>query len=83
VEQVLARHAGVREAAVIGVPDARVVEAVKAFVVPRDPAARPDPAELRAFARASLAGFKVPESWEFIAELPRNPNGKVLRRKLA
>jgi acyl-CoA synthetase (AMP-forming)/AMP-acid ligase II len=82
VEQVLARHGDVHEAAVVGVPDARVGEAVKAFVVPRDPAARPDPAELRAFARASLAGFKVPESWEFIAELPRNPNGKVLRRKL-
>ncbi|MEU4248832.1 fatty acid--CoA ligase family protein [Amycolatopsis sp. NPDC026612] len=82
VEQTLTRHDDVEEAAVVGVPDERVGEAVKAFVVPRDPAAPPDPAELRAFARTTLAGFKVPELWEFVPALPRNPNGKVLRRAL-
>jgi acyl-coenzyme A synthetase/AMP-(fatty) acid ligase len=50
--------------------------------VARNPDAPPDPAELRAFARTTLAGFKVPEHWEFVAALPRNPNGKVLRRAL-
>ena len=82
VEHTLARHAGVAEAAVVGVPDERVGELVMAFVVPSDPASPPDPAELRAFARGTLSGFKVPERWEFLAELPRNPNGKVLRRAL-
>ena len=82
VEQTLARHDDVEEAVVVGVPDERVGEAVKAFVVPRDPAAPPDTAELRAFARTTLAGFKVPELWEFVPALPRNPNGKVLRRAL-
>ena len=82
VEQTLAQHADVVEAAVVGVPDLRVGEMVKAFVVPRDPATPPDPQELRSFAREALAGFKVPELWEFLPELPRNPNGKVLRRAL-
>jgi acyl-CoA synthetase (AMP-forming)/AMP-acid ligase II len=82
VEQILGRHGQVVEAVVIGVPDARMGEVVKAFVVPADPADPPDPVALRAFARASLAGFKVPESWEFVSTLPRNPAGKVLRREL-
>ena len=82
VEHTLARHDAVREAAVVGVPDERVGELVKAFIVPCDPSSPPDPAELRAFARATLAGFKVPERWEFLPSLPRNPNGKVLRRNL-
>ncbi|ADJ45607.1 acyl-CoA synthetase, long-chain fatty acid:CoA ligase [Amycolatopsis mediterranei S699] len=82
VEQTLARHDAVEEAAVVGVPDERVGEAVMAFIVPRDPSAPPEPAELRAFARTTLAGFKVPERWEFVAALPRNPNGKVRRRDL-
>jgi acyl-CoA synthetase (AMP-forming)/AMP-acid ligase II len=82
VEQILGRHGGIVEAAVVGMPDARMGEVVKAFVVPSDPANPPDPQALRAFARTSLAGFKVPESWEFVSALPRNPAGKVLRRQL-
>ncbi|MEV6876852.1 fatty acid--CoA ligase family protein [Amycolatopsis sp. NPDC051128] len=82
VEQTLTRHDDVEDVAVVGVPDERVGEAVKAFVVARNLDAPPDPAELRAFARTTLAGFKVPEHWEFVAALPRNPNGKVLRRAL-
>jgi acyl-CoA synthetase (AMP-forming)/AMP-acid ligase II len=82
VEQALERHPGIREAAVVGVPDRRWGELVHAFVVPEDATEPPDPEELRQFARASLAGFKVPTGWTFVAELPRNANGKLLRRQL-
>ncbi|MEU7815183.1 fatty acid--CoA ligase family protein [Pseudonocardia sp. NPDC049154] len=80
VEQVLLTHPAVREVAVVGVPDQRLGETVTAFLVAAG--ASPDPAELRAYARARLAGFKVPVAWEFVEALPRNPNGKVLRREL-
>jgi len=82
VEHVLERHPAVREAAVVGVPDRRWGEVVHAFLVPDDSASPPDLEELRRFARASLAGFKVPSGWTFVAELPRNANGKLLRRHL-
>jgi acyl-CoA synthetase (AMP-forming)/AMP-acid ligase II len=82
VEHVLEDHAGVREAAVVGVPDRRWGECVKAVVVPADPAAPPDPEELREHVRARLAGFKVPTEWELVDELPRNASGKLLRRHL-
>jgi acyl-CoA synthetase (AMP-forming)/AMP-acid ligase II len=83
VELVLADHPGVREAVVIGIPDRRWGEIVKAFVVPADTAHPPDAEALRDHARAQLAGFKVPTMWEFVADLPRNPSGKVLRRLLS
>ena len=82
VEQTLERHPAVREAAVVGVPDRRWGELVHAFIVPEESTAPPDPEELRRFLRASLAGFKVPTGWTFVAELPRNANGKLLRRQL-
>jgi acyl-CoA synthetase (AMP-forming)/AMP-acid ligase II len=82
VEQVLLSHPEIREAAVVGVPDRRLGETVKAFLVPTDPAAPPDPTDLRAHARHQLAGFKVPTAWEFTAGLPRNASGKILRREL-
>ena len=81
VEQVLALHPDVRDVVVVGVPDRRLGETIKAFVVPTG--AAPDPEALRAFARERLAGFKVPVQWEFLDEMPRNPNGKILRRQLA
>jgi len=81
VEQVLALHPAVRDVVVVGVPDQRLGETIKAFVVPVEVA--PDPETLRAFARERLAGFKVPVQWEFRDELPRNANGKILRRELA
>jgi acyl-CoA synthetase (AMP-forming)/AMP-acid ligase II len=81
VEQVLALHPAVRDVIVVGVPDQRLGETIKAFVVPSGPA--PDPEVLRAFARERLAGFKVPVAWEFLDEMPRNANGKILRRQLA
>ncbi len=82
VEQVLAEHPGVREAVVVGVPDRRFGEIVKAYIVPAEPACPPDAEELRAHARAQLAGFKVPAVWELVADLPRSAQGKVLRRLL-
>lgn len=81
VEQVLGQHPGVREAAVVGRPDDRLGEVPWAFVVASSQA--PDPAELRAFVRERLAGFKVPVGLTFVAELPRNASGKVLRRRLS
>jgi acyl-CoA synthetase (AMP-forming)/AMP-acid ligase II len=82
VERVLETHPAVREAAVVGVADQRWGETVKAVIVAADPERPPAPDELRAFVRASLAGFKVPSDWSFVGELPRNANGKLLRRQL-
>lgn len=83
VEQVLEAHESVLEAAVVGVPDRRLGEALKAYLVPARPEAPPDLALLRAFVRERLAGFKVPTDWEVVASLPRNHVGKLLRRQLA
>jgi long-chain acyl-CoA synthetase len=81
VEEALAQHADVAEVAVIGVPHPHWGESVKALIVPR-PGARTAPDELIAFARARLAGYKLPRSVDFVAELPRTPSGKVLKREL-
>jgi acyl-CoA synthetase (AMP-forming)/AMP-acid ligase II len=66
---------------VIGVPDERWGEAVKAIVVAHAGAA-PEPQEVIAWARQRIAGFKAPKSVDFIDVLPRNASGKVLRREL-
>jgi long-chain acyl-CoA synthetase len=80
VEDVLAMHPGVLECAVIGVPDTASGEAVKAFVVRRDPALTED--ELRQFAAKELTNYKRPKFIEFRDELPKTPVGKILRRAL-
>jgi acyl-CoA synthetase (AMP-forming)/AMP-acid ligase II len=81
VEEALAHHPDVVDVAVIGVPDVRWVEAVKALVV-RRPGSQPTADELIAFARERLAGYKLPRSVEFVEGLPRTPSGKVLKREL-
>jgi acyl-CoA synthetase (AMP-forming)/AMP-acid ligase II len=81
VETVLARHPGVAEVAVIGIPDATWGEAVHAVVVPR-PGADPAAAELIAWCRERLAHFKCPASVEVTGQLPRNVTGKVLKAVL-
>ncbi|HEX8831087.1 MAG TPA: AMP-binding protein, partial [Longimicrobium sp.] len=80
VEEVLARHPAVREVGVIGVPDERSGEAVKAFVVVSDAAPTSD--ELIAHCRESLASYKVPKQIEFRPDLPKSPIGKILRKDL-
>ncbi len=81
VEQALARLDGVVESAVVGVPDERLGEVGKAFVV-RRPGARLDAERVTAFAKERLANFKVPREVEFVDVLPRNLAGKVLKTEL-
>jgi len=81
VEQVLARLDGVAESAVIGVPEPRLGEVGKAFVVARPGFALAE-ADVLAFCRERLANYKVPRRVEFRDALPRNPSGKVLKRVL-
>jgi acyl-CoA synthetase (AMP-forming)/AMP-acid ligase II len=82
VEQVLEHHPGIREAAVVGVPDRRWGEIVRAVVVLADPGQQPDFDDLRAHVRTHLAGFKVPAEWMVADALPRNAAGKVVRHHL-
>ncbi len=80
VEEALVHHAGIVEAAVIGVPDESSGEAVKAFVVRRDPSLSPE--EIIKHCRQSLAAYKVPKQIEFRDELPKSPIGKIIRKDL-
>ncbi|MGA9890924.1 MAG: AMP-binding protein [Xanthobacteraceae bacterium] len=80
VEDVAVRHPGVLEAAVIGVPDARTGQAVKLFIVKRDPAL--NEADLKAFLHERLAGYKRPAVIEFAESLPKSNIGKILRKEL-
>lgn len=81
IEAVLMRHPAVAEAAVIAGEDRQWGEACHAFIQPR-PGAAPDPAEIAAFCRQRLAGYKIPRSITVIGELPRTPAGKILKRNL-
>ncbi|WP_411132874.1 AMP-binding protein [Streptomyces sp. C10] len=81
VEDVLYSHPAVREAAVVGVPDAYRGESVKAYVSLR-PGTSTEPAELAAYCKERLAAYKYPRAVEILAELPKTTSGKILRREL-
>jgi long-chain acyl-CoA synthetase len=80
VEGVVAAHPGVLECAVVGVPDDNSGEAVKLFVVKKDPALTEK--ELMEFCKEQLTGYKKPKYIEFRADLPKTNVGKILRREL-
>ena len=82
VENVLSAHPAVAAVGVVGVPDPRLGETLAAFVVPTASAHPPRPEELSSFARVKLAGFKIPQYWYSVAELPLNSAGKVVRAQL-
>jgi long-chain acyl-CoA synthetase len=82
VEDVLYQHPAVREAAVIGVPDAYRGESVKAYVSLKPGAAPLQPEELIGFCRERLAAYKAPRAVEILPELPKTATGKLLRRQL-
>jgi long-chain acyl-CoA synthetase len=80
VEDVIAAQPGVLEAAVIGVPNGGTGEAIKAFVVRKDPKLTAE--DVRLYCREHLTGYKIPKYIEFRDSLPKSPVGKVLRREL-
>ncbi|MFE7397219.1 class I adenylate-forming enzyme family protein [Streptomyces sp. NPDC057557] len=81
VEDVLYTHPAVREAAVVGVPDAYRGETVRAYVSLR-PGATVEPEELGVYCKERLAAYKYPREVEILAELPKTASGKILRREL-
>ena len=80
IEEVIASHAGVLECAVIGVADAKSGEAVKAFIVKKDPNLTAE--DVIKFCGTQLTGYKVPKQIEFRTDLPKTNVGKILRREL-
>ncbi|MGA2997480.1 long-chain fatty acid--CoA ligase [Bradyrhizobium sp.] len=80
IEEVIASHPGVLECAVIGVQDAKSGEAVKAFVVKKDPSLTAE--DVIKFCATQLTGYKVPKQIEFRTALPKTNVGKILRREL-
>ena len=80
IEDVIASHPGVLECAVIGVTDARSGEAVKAFVVKKDPALTAE--DIIKYCATQLTNYKVPKQIEFRTDLPKTNVGKILRREL-
>ncbi|MFM9886047.1 MAG: long-chain-fatty-acid--CoA ligase [Burkholderiales bacterium] len=80
IEGVVAGHPGVLECAVVGIPDAHSGEAVKLFVVKKDPGLTEE--TLRAYCAENLTGYKRPKVVEFRADLPKTNVGKILRRAL-
>lgn len=80
IEEVIASHPGVLECAVIGVQDAKSGEAVKAFIVKKDPNLTAE--EVIKYCTTQLTGYKVPKQIEFRTDLPKTNVGKILRREL-
>jgi fatty-acyl-CoA synthase len=82
VEELLAEHPGIEEAALIGVDDPDWGQRLAAFVV-RSPGSDVDEEGVKGFVKEHLARYKVPRDVTFVDELPRNPTGKILKRELA
>ncbi len=82
VEEVLARHPGVRDVAVVGEPDARLGERVVAFVAPAAPGLTAEALEAHCRTAADFADFKRPRRVVFVREIPKTASGKILRRLL-
>jgi len=81
IDEVLMSHEAVKEAATIGKPDMFLGETIKSYIVIKD-GKDPDEGPLRARCREKLGDFKTPSFFEFVAELPKGPSGKVLKRIL-
>jgi acyl-CoA synthetase (AMP-forming)/AMP-acid ligase II len=81
VEDLLARHDDVAEAAIVGVDDEKFGQVLKAFVVPCS-GKKPGEDALKSYVKDNLANYKVPKEWVFLDELPRNETGKVLKKDL-
>jgi long-chain acyl-CoA synthetase len=80
IEEVIASHPGVLECAVIGVADSKSGEAVKAFIVKKNPSLTAE--EIVKFCHEQLTNYKIPKQIEFRTELPKTNVGKILRRQL-
>jgi acyl-CoA synthetase (AMP-forming)/AMP-acid ligase II len=81
IEEVIMRHPAVREVAVIGVPDTKWGEAIKAIVA-LQPGCQSSEAEIINFCKDNIAGYKKPKTVEFIDSLPKNNYGKVMKKDL-
>jgi long-chain acyl-CoA synthetase len=80
IEGVMAAHPGVLECAAVGVPDPKSGEAVKLFVVKKDPSITAE--DIVKYCKENLTGYKCPRDIEFRTELPKSNVGKILRREL-
>jgi bile acid-coenzyme A ligase len=83
VESVLSEHPGIADVVVVGVDDDEWGKQVYAIMLPTDPAAAPDPEDVRAFCRERLVPYKVPKTFEFVSVGFRDESGKVRRSQLA
>jgi long-chain acyl-CoA synthetase len=81
-EQVLINHPQVADVACIGTPHPEMGEELRALVIPSDPAAEPNTAEILSYCRERLSHYKCPRSLEFVSDLGRNAMGKINKRQL-
>jgi bile acid-coenzyme A ligase len=82
VESALSSHPAVLDVAVIGLPDEQWGKRVHAIILPRDRSNPPEIEDLKAYARERLMPYKVPKTYEFVEDFPRDPSGKLRRTKL-